>query len=325
MSDPKTTLLVLGAGCAAMIGVAAAVVSAGSFFSDLPTTSAQASVYQLPPRKVKTVAIVDKPAEKGPAVTPNADRSSTASVVPVREKSALHGASPRWARVGSSNSPSLSDRQALLAAYADDQADTIDVSTGTTVLPETVTPDDPFAMIVTPDENSEPSVELAGTVLRVPAPAPRQSAAKEPDDDNDAPAPKVATTGRALSDSSTLNEAANMRAAPRSGSRVLMVVPDGARISIAPGCEQWCEISYNGRRGFVYKDFIGGGRAASRPRAKTETVSADPLDKTIYGDSNFISSGKPGAKASQSDDGEQSTADAAAAPAKKIIFEPPNR
>lgn len=303
-----------------MIGVAAAVISAGAFFSDLEPSVAQAAAFQLPARKVKTVAIVDDHAEKGPSVT-QADRSRTASVKPaVRERSALHRANPRWARDGSNGSGSASQKEALLAAYADDESNPVNVALGSAT--DTGTGTDPFAMIVTPGESTEPTVELAGTVPHVPAPAPRASAARESDDD-DRPAPKAATTGRALTDTTTVNEAANMRAAGRSGSAVIMVVPDGARVSIAPGCEQWCEISYNGRRGFVYKDFIGSGRVAAKPRANVETVSAQPLDKAIYGDTNFINSGSSSSRASGTT--EKTASETARQDPKKAMAEPSNR
>jgi uncharacterized protein YraI len=255
----------------------------------LPTTSAQAASFDLPPVKVKTVAIVDKPAEKGASVTPQEDRIATSSVtVAVRERTVLHKADPRWARDSASSGGSSTQQEAVVAAYADDEAGSVDGSVSSQSVDGQ---NDPFAMIVAPDENTEPTVELAGTVPHLPEPAPRDKPAREPSDEA-RPAPKAAVTGRALTGSTTINEAANMRAAARSGSSVLMVVPDGARVSIAPGCEQWCEISYNGRRGFVYKDFVGGGRVASKPRTNTQTVSAEPLDKAIYSDSNFITSGK---------------------------------
>ncbi|MGC4026956.1 MAG: SH3 domain-containing protein [Mesorhizobium sp.] len=319
MSDAKTTLLVLGAGCAAMVGVAAAVVSAGSFFSDLPTTSAQAAAFQLPAHKVKTVSISDKPADKGAAVTQQTDRAPTSSVtVAVRERSALHGANPRWARETTANSNSLAQKQALLAAYADDESNSGNLAQ------DASTANDPFAVMVTPDESSEPTVDLAATVPHVPLPAPREERAREPVDDDPTP-PKAATTGRALSGNTSLNEAANMRAAPRSGSKVILVVPDGARVSIAPGCEQWCEISYNGQRGFVYKDFVGSGRAAAvaKPRAKTDTASTEPLDKAIYGDSNFINSG--GQPKNASDDDEKTASNTTTTAAKKPVAEPSMR
>ena len=48
----------------------------------------------------------------------------------------------------------------------------------------------------------------------------------------------------------------NMRAAPRSGSPVLGTIPTNAVVNVAPGCKQWCAVSYNGKRGYVYKSFL---------------------------------------------------------------------
>ncbi|MBX3597356.1 MAG: SH3 domain-containing protein [Rhizobiaceae bacterium] len=296
MSGPKTTLLVLGAGCAAMVGLGAAAISATSFFTDLPAVSAQqASAVAVPPRKVKTVAIVDKPAEKGSSITP-ADRTSTASVKPstsISERSGLHKANPRWARDAAPNSL---HQKVLVAAFAEGAKE----EGLAAALNADGAQDDPFAKIVNTADDVGPTIELASTVPDVPTPAPRQriSASRDKDDE---PSPKAAGTGRTLTGAATLNSAANMRAAARSGSSVLGVVPEGARVSIAPGCEQWCEISYNGRRGFVYKDFIGSGRATEKPQQKADATGSETLDKAIYGDSNFLNSGSGAGKASQTD------------------------
>ena len=40
-----------------------------------------------------------------------------------------------------------------------------------------------------------------------------------------------------------------------------MVVPQAATVQLV-GCKAWCEIVYKGRRGYVYKDFLGGSRSA---------------------------------------------------------------
>ena len=50
----------------------------------------------------------------------------------------------------------------------------------------------------------------------------------------------------------------NMRAGPSNGAKVIEVIPAKARVTIH-GCKGWCEISHEGRRGFVYKSFIRQG------------------------------------------------------------------
>ena len=319
MSDPKATLLVLGAGCAAMAGMAAAVFSASAFFTDPNTIKAEA--FQVPARVVKTVAITAAQAEKGPSV--RADTSSTASVKPaIKERSALHRASPRWARATGTSAATPAAGNAIAAAYAEDLADRRDLRNSSAFNSE----HDPFAMIVPSADNAEPSVQLAGIVPVVPAPAPREELRQK----NAAPRSQAneAASGKALSASATMTDAANMRAAARSGSAVLMVVPDGAKVSIAPGCEQWCEISYNGQRGYVYKDFVSSGRTAAKPKAKARdearTVSTDGIEKTVYSDDNFLSSDKKAERQAADKKNSEPSAEAAKV-AKKVLNEPSMR
>ena len=59
------------------------------------------------------------------------------------------------------------------------------------------------------------------------------------------------------------------------------------------GCKSWCEIVYKGRRGYVYKDFLGGGRrtASSRSKAKASSAKPKPVKTVDTGDAN---TGLPG-------------------------------
>lgn len=50
--------------------------------------------------------------------------------------------------------------------------------------------------------------------------------------------------------------AVNMRAAPRDDAEVLLVVPATAALEAEPDCDSWCAVSYDGRTGFIFKDFI---------------------------------------------------------------------
>jgi hypothetical protein len=78
-----------------------------------------------------------------------------------------------------------------------------------------------------------------------------------------------------------VNKAANMRSRPKSGSGIIMVVPQSATVQLV-GCKSWCEIVYKGRRGYVYKDFLGGGRSASSTgKAKAKVARADKQPKAV--------------------------------------------
>jgi hypothetical protein len=68
--------------------------------------------------------------------------------------------------------------------------------------------------------------------------------------------------------------AVNLRISPKSGSRVIKVLPAGATVDLV-GCNIWCEVSYQGSRGFIYKSFVGGGSSASaKPRKAVAKVAA---------------------------------------------------
>jgi hypothetical protein len=65
-------------------------------------------------------------------------------------------------------------------------------------------------------------------------------------------APKVAATRTAA-----VTTDVNMRARPQNGSAVIQVVPRRGTVEVI-GCNYWCEVVYEGRRGFIYKGFVRG-------------------------------------------------------------------
>lgn len=48
----------------------------------------------------------------------------------------------------------------------------------------------------------------------------------------------------------------NMRSGPDNGASVVTVVPANAEIAAATDCQHWCKVVYEGRNGFIYKDYI---------------------------------------------------------------------
>lgn len=74
------------------------------------------------------------------------------------------------------------------------------------------------------------------------------------------PKPKKNTAAAqvaALPDSGSgrIIRAVNMRSAPKKGAGVLTVVPAGTSVKVM-SCNSWCQISYEGREGWVYKSFL---------------------------------------------------------------------
>jgi hypothetical protein len=74
--------------------------------------------------------------------------------------------------------------------------------------------------------------------------------------------------------------AVNLRASGKKGAEVLGVVPAGATVSLF-GCEQWCEVSYDGRRGWVYKSFVGASQSAAKAQKSVAKRSEPEGPRTI--------------------------------------------
>jgi hypothetical protein len=80
----------------------------------------------------------------------------------------------------------------------------------------------------------------------------------------------------------------NMRSRPKSGSGVLTVIPSKAVVQVV-SCKAWCEVIYQGQRGYVYKSYLGGGskRYASTKKKKkssnkTAAVEDKPAPVSVY-------------------------------------------
>ena len=83
--------------------------------------------------------------------------------------------------------------------------------------------------------------------------------------------------------SARIIKAVNMRARGQKGAKVLTVLPAGTAVSLY-GCDSWCEVSYKGRKGFVYKSFVGSAQPAQKAAA-AEQASAEEADE---GSSRFV-------------------------------------
>ncbi|MEQ1944027.1 SH3 domain-containing protein [Mesorhizobium sp. VNQ89] len=86
--------------------------------------------------------------------------------------------------------------------------------------------------------------------------------AGHPSDDNDTSGSKVKTTVKtagAVSGTGRIKSAVNMRTSPKKGASVLGVVPAGASVNVR-SCDQWCNITWNGKSGWVYKTFLAASK-----------------------------------------------------------------
>lgn len=97
------------------------------------------------------------------------------------------------------------------------------------------------------DETSDEAIEEAAIEETADEPVEEEAVEVE-----EPAAPKVAATRTAA-----VTTDVNMRANPRNGAAVIQVVPRRSTVEVI-GCKYWCEVVYQGRRGFIYKGFVRG-------------------------------------------------------------------
>lgn len=116
------------------------------------------------------------------------------------------------------------------------------------------------------NEASEPAATQSASATPPPAEEPNASQ-PEPAGDKPSDTPEPTRTA-------SVNTDVNMRARPDNDAEVLAVVPKGRSVDVIR-CRAWCEVTFEGKRGFIYKGFIEGGTAASASGASS-AASATP-------------------------------------------------
>jgi hypothetical protein len=81
-------------------------------------------------------------------------------------------------------------------------------------------------------------------------------------------AAKDFTVEKAPAKTTRINTDARLRARGSNAAQIIGVIPRGSQVAVIR-CDSWCEVSYDGKRGFVYSGFVSGYQrqrsAASRP------------------------------------------------------------
>jgi hypothetical protein len=241
----------------------AAAEAAPTIAADQPILTASLDPAFPPVRKVTTKSFpalkqgaVTRPIGQAPQAAPQPKPVEVASAADVDE---LEKQNPRWA---------VSDASASDATYEPVLPGTEDEADAAAPLEEepTAEDDDPTdgtrTAAIAPDE-AKPS---------------RKAKRDEPTAEDDA-APAAGTR------QVQVNRGVNLRSRPKSGSRVLTVVPGRAVVQLV-GCKAWCEVIYKGRRGYVYKSYIGGSKRSASTKVKASNkavaVADQPAPKSVY-------------------------------------------
>lgn len=260
-------LVIAAVGTAALLGVAAMGLWLCMPGSDRQAVASAAQA--VPTIPVKTMKIV--PAANAAvtvAAAPQAARKADAvsPAIATREANitALASNNPRWTAPGAQTPPAQPEAQPASSGG------------GQAASPEQKTTDTAFAE---PDAENDASTALSE--VAAPAPANDPSADAKPDDKDGARTaaipetqPQVPDAQPAAADSAAestpkahkvgaagsgrILRAVTMRSGPKKGAGAIATVPARASVQVM-SCKQWCEIVYNGKRGWVYKSYVKTG------------------------------------------------------------------
>jgi SH3-like domain-containing protein len=97
-------------------------------------------------------------------------------------------------------------------------------------------------------ENSDPTDETATAAIAT-VPLPASAPFPEPRDE------EASKTEEAAGREARVTKYVNLRSGPNDESKVVAVVPAKASVSVLD-CKAWCEVVFDGKKGWIYKRFI---------------------------------------------------------------------
>ncbi|AMY03757.1 SH3 domain-containing protein [Mesorhizobium ciceri] len=246
-------LVIAAIGTAALLGVAAVAL-----WLALPASDRQAAAspeQTIPTVPVKTTKITPVGAAVAAAAVPQARKSDAIPTTVAAAQDnipALAANDPRWtgsqlkaASASDSTAPSqvadkAPDKQT--AAFAQPAADT----NAATELAKVAAPG--------ATAGNHPDGAQTAAIPEVQPQVPAQEPAAEGDDSQAKAKPRKAAaagTGRIL-------RAVTMRSGPKKNAAAIGTVPAKTSVQVM-SCKKWCQITYNGKTGWIYKSYIKTG------------------------------------------------------------------
>ncbi|RJT35081.1 SH3 domain-containing protein [Mesorhizobium waimense] len=256
-------LVIAAVGTAALLGVAGVAL-----WLALPANDRQAIAspeQTVPAVPVKTTKIAPLTANTTvAAAAPQAARKADAVSPAVAAKEAnipaLAANDPRWSDANTEAAPAPSSTAAAASRQAASQPtdDSVKPSVAAFAEPAAKNNDATTALsaVAAPeDAATDDSMDGAQTAA-IPTPKPQVAAAAagQADDSQAQAKPQkasAAATGRIL-------RAVTMRAGPKQKAAAMLTVPAKTSVQVI-SCKKWCQIVYNGKRGWVYKTYVKTG------------------------------------------------------------------
>ncbi|TIL86351.1 MAG: SH3 domain-containing protein [Mesorhizobium sp.] len=241
-------LVIAAFGTAALLGVAAVAL-----WLALPATERQAVaspeqiVSSIPVKTTRIVPAAAARIEAAQQAASKTDAISSAVVAAKAEIAALAPNDPRWTGSGpkttsgqtaggqTAGQAEKADKPSTAAAFADPAAKTKVAAL--------------IAKVAAPAKAATDGAPTAAIPTPKPLPAATQKDAAQAK--VEAKQPSAAETGRIL-------RGVTMRTGPKNSAAAIVTIPAKTSVQVM-GCKKWCQIVYNGKRGWIYRSFVKTG------------------------------------------------------------------
>ncbi|MER8385770.1 MULTISPECIES: SH3 domain-containing protein [unclassified Mesorhizobium] len=237
-------LVIAALGTAALLGVAAVAL-----WLALPANERQAAASPeqiVPTIPVKTTKIMPAKVAAAPRTTGKADAVSPAVAAAEAEIPALAPNDPRWTgpKTASAAATAASDQLASQTEQAADKSSASVAFADPAAKPDAAAL---FAKVAAPGSSTKNTGPDGAQTAAIPTPKPQPAAQTASEDDNST----KAKSGRIL-------RSVTMRTGPKKNAAAILTVPAKTSVQVM-SCKQWCQIVYNGKRGWVYKSYVKTG------------------------------------------------------------------
>ncbi|CAH2402805.1 SH3 domain-containing protein [Mesorhizobium escarrei] len=236
-------LVIAAFGTAALLGMAAVALWLALPASERQAVASPEQIVSSIP--VKTTRIMPAAASRVAAAQPGASKAdaiSPAVVAAKAEIAALAPNDPRWTGSGPKTASGQvagqaekADRPSAAAAFADPAAKTKVAAL--------------IAKVAAPTKTATDAAPTAAIPTPKPLPAATQT---------DGTQAKVEAKQASAADTGRILRGVTMRTGPKNSAAAIVTIPAKTSVQVM-GCKKWCQIVYNGKRGWIYKSFVKTG------------------------------------------------------------------
>ncbi|TIL32119.1 MAG: SH3 domain-containing protein [Mesorhizobium sp.] len=248
-------LVIAAFGTAALLGVAAVALLLA-----LPATERQAVaspeqiVSSIPVKTTRIVpaAVVAARVEAAEQAASKTDAISSAVVAAKAEIAALAPNDPRWTGSGPKTTSGQTGGGQTGGGQTAGQAEKADKPSAAAAFADPAAKTKVAALIAKVAAPAKAATDGAPTAaISTPKPLPAATQKDAAQAKVEAKQPSAAETGRIL-------RGVTMRTGPKNSAAAIVTIPAKTSVQVM-GCKKWCQIVYNGKRGWIYRSFVKTG------------------------------------------------------------------